>query len=453
MPESLLEKSVGEKPQGSTKYLVKDKSGNGHLPYTDASGKISPGRLGAAWAALHGGYRGSKYEGPNKQAAIAKLKSIYRRMGKRPPGANEMFIGPFTKFLTEMKAQFDNRGYAPEEVECISRTALLKPLPVELTSKSAAWMEEWLPKAQVMLEDEWSDLSRRVGMAAQMSGQFRDSDDPIFNPVYVCGVYPGAGTGAGKPGMVVVREYGPNGEVGAYFDTDLWAADWEEDENGDIKFANVRSMNIMWEMESKRIARNLGEALVIVEELLQRPIDAELSYLTRRIIGSEQQIPAITLNRRTDMSEMEVVKYLRNTAQLDGTIATETLNAAPIKNTMAGAEAVVAISEAGYRKADLQRRTLRAQKSVIRPTVGMSMSVGEQDSVAADIQMIAFSTEHFTEAEATAWAKRHHFKTDQMAKTGFAYEFKQFESRNGQAGTFALANLTVGVAGVICAER
>jgi hypothetical protein len=30
--------------------------------------------MGAAWAALHGGYRGNKYEGPDRSAAIAKLK-------------------------------------------------------------------------------------------------------------------------------------------------------------------------------------------------------------------------------------------------------------------------------------------------------------------------------------------------------------------------------------------
>jgi Mu-like prophage I protein len=40
-------------------------------------GKLDHGLMGAAWAALHGGYRGNKYEGPNKQAAIAKLRKYY----------------------------------------------------------------------------------------------------------------------------------------------------------------------------------------------------------------------------------------------------------------------------------------------------------------------------------------------------------------------------------------
>jgi len=35
--------------------------------------------MGAAWAALHGGYRGNTYDGPGKQDAISKLRSLYER--------------------------------------------------------------------------------------------------------------------------------------------------------------------------------------------------------------------------------------------------------------------------------------------------------------------------------------------------------------------------------------
>lgn len=61
-----------------TQYLTRDKDGKGHLPYTDASGKIDHGKMGGAWAALHGGYRGQKYQGPNKEQALAKLKKLYK---------------------------------------------------------------------------------------------------------------------------------------------------------------------------------------------------------------------------------------------------------------------------------------------------------------------------------------------------------------------------------------
>ena len=67
----------------SVQYLVPD--GN-HLPYTDANGNISHRLMGAAWAALHGGYRGNKYEGSDKDAAISKLKSLYEKEGLPTPG-------------------------------------------------------------------------------------------------------------------------------------------------------------------------------------------------------------------------------------------------------------------------------------------------------------------------------------------------------------------------------
>lgn len=81
--------SQGEKPVGKTKYLVHDDKGNGHLPYTDASGNISHGRMGAAWAALHGGYRGREYEGPSKSEAIAKLERLYKQEGMTVPDAKK----------------------------------------------------------------------------------------------------------------------------------------------------------------------------------------------------------------------------------------------------------------------------------------------------------------------------------------------------------------------------
>lgn len=41
-------------------------------------GEIDRRLMGAAWAALHGGYRGNKYEGPMKDQALTKLKKLYK---------------------------------------------------------------------------------------------------------------------------------------------------------------------------------------------------------------------------------------------------------------------------------------------------------------------------------------------------------------------------------------
>jgi len=72
----------------SRQYLVVDEQGKGHLPVRDsADAPLNHHLMGAAWAALHGGYRGQKYEGPGKEAAIAKLQALYREEGMEWPEA------------------------------------------------------------------------------------------------------------------------------------------------------------------------------------------------------------------------------------------------------------------------------------------------------------------------------------------------------------------------------
>lgn len=72
------------------KFLVSDKTGD-HLPYTDASGNPDHRLMGAAWAALHGGYRGNKYDGPSKSAAVAKLTAVYKSEKMDTPQESDRF--------------------------------------------------------------------------------------------------------------------------------------------------------------------------------------------------------------------------------------------------------------------------------------------------------------------------------------------------------------------------
>jgi phage I-like protein len=73
----------------SKQYLVVDENGKGHLPVRDTpDGPLNHHLMGAAWAALHGGYRGNKYEGPGKEAALAKLKALYKSEGMDLPDSS-----------------------------------------------------------------------------------------------------------------------------------------------------------------------------------------------------------------------------------------------------------------------------------------------------------------------------------------------------------------------------
>lgn len=74
-----------------------------HLPYrTDHN--PDPRLMGAAWAALTVGYRGNKYEGPQKAAALKKLRQVYADMGRTPPGEREKSLPkPAESMLTVFK--------------------------------------------------------------------------------------------------------------------------------------------------------------------------------------------------------------------------------------------------------------------------------------------------------------------------------------------------------------
>jgi hypothetical protein len=68
----------GKHPAGH--YLVvedPEKPSTWHLRVRDMNGDPDHRLMGAAWAALHGGYRGNVYEGPSKEEAIRKLRAMY----------------------------------------------------------------------------------------------------------------------------------------------------------------------------------------------------------------------------------------------------------------------------------------------------------------------------------------------------------------------------------------
>ena len=66
-----------------------DSVGTWSLRVRDENGDIDRRLLGAAWAALHGGYRGNVYEGPDKEAAIRKLTALYRSEDMPTPNTRE----------------------------------------------------------------------------------------------------------------------------------------------------------------------------------------------------------------------------------------------------------------------------------------------------------------------------------------------------------------------------
>lgn len=85
--EKALTKRVGNDDLPSGAFLVVEDPEavtTWHLPvkkYDGANLVADHARMGAAWAALHDGYRGNVYEGPGKQDAVAKLRKLYESEG------------------------------------------------------------------------------------------------------------------------------------------------------------------------------------------------------------------------------------------------------------------------------------------------------------------------------------------------------------------------------------
>jgi hypothetical protein len=111
--------------EDKTQYLVHDKDGKGHLPYTDSNGNPDHTRMGAAWAALHGGYRGNKYQGPDKGKALAKLKKIYKEEKMELP--TEKAAKALNHLLT-LKGRIGKDGEPEKFATFVIKTAYESPV-------------------------------------------------------------------------------------------------------------------------------------------------------------------------------------------------------------------------------------------------------------------------------------------------------------------------------------
>src|SRR5512146_732989 len=74
-------------------------------------GKIDHGLLGSAWAALHEGFRGNTYEGPEKGKAIEKLKALYASEKLPTPGSKA--APPMT--LLDLSMKIGHRNNAADQ--------------------------------------------------------------------------------------------------------------------------------------------------------------------------------------------------------------------------------------------------------------------------------------------------------------------------------------------------
>ena len=116
----------------------------------DAAGKASHTLMGAAWAALHGGYRGNKYDGPDKVKALSKLVALYKREGMDTPdakmsGATGFALGAAVRrengYVIRHGKLFEGGDYPDKDIsftpeELAHAVASFSPVPVDLEHTS-----------------------------------------------------------------------------------------------------------------------------------------------------------------------------------------------------------------------------------------------------------------------------------------------------------------------------
>jgi len=103
------------------KYLIVEKNGDRHLPYTDSDGKVDPLLMRSAWDALHDGRYVKKYEGTGKQPAVKKLKQLYAKESLDNPAEKSERIESWLKEILEDVIQARAYGQLGKGMYTVSR--------------------------------------------------------------------------------------------------------------------------------------------------------------------------------------------------------------------------------------------------------------------------------------------------------------------------------------------
>jgi hypothetical protein len=146
----------------AVQYLAHDKDGTGHLPYTKEDGKPDHRLMGAAWAALHGGYRGNKYEGPGKAKAVARLKELYSQEGMDLP-SEKAAAGDLKKDMygvAQLASLLQQVQYLQQSAE--NERVWEKDdstMPEELRS----WLADGVELLEDMVSEEGAELTGKAG--------------------------------------------------------------------------------------------------------------------------------------------------------------------------------------------------------------------------------------------------------------------------------------------------
>lgn len=177
MAEKVMKTVNGEQLPASAFLVVDDPESPStwHLQVRGADGKPDHRLMGAAWAALHGGYRGNKYEGPNKAAAIAALKKLY--------DAEEM-VTPSEETSKEGTSMTESllQEHATLKARALGLSKALKELLDEKTLPRV--IRRQMENLRTSLRKTWKDLENEASWERETA---QENDSGMAIPIEMFG--------------------------------------------------------------------------------------------------------------------------------------------------------------------------------------------------------------------------------------------------------------------------
>ncbi len=184
-----MEPTLFEASKNAGDYLVvedPEKPTTWHLQ-VKKNGKLDHKLMGDAWAALHKGFRGNTYEGPNKSAAITKLKKMYKDEDMEMPAESaevEEYGDEVGAVLAAPRPScVPYNAISFQQLDDMKAQAEVTSEVMELTSEYTAmvqnifWSSDIPDKvgALTSLFDEFISKLGEAGVAAQSSESMKES--------------------------------------------------------------------------------------------------------------------------------------------------------------------------------------------------------------------------------------------------------------------------------------
>lgn len=169
-----VKKSEGDGEHPASHYLVVEdskKPSTWHLRVRNAAGKLDHRLMGAAWAALHGGYRGSKYAGPNKSEALSKLKTLYEQEDMPVPQTKDKDYYEGPQLVSYIPFGATSFGDVDEYIIAQATTERVQELTRQFKSlaENILYSDEIADKGKA-LRDLVDELDKRLGEAVKSKG-------------------------------------------------------------------------------------------------------------------------------------------------------------------------------------------------------------------------------------------------------------------------------------------